>query len=182
MVRYRHTLNSALLNILTLSGSARPNSSNRRLLDAIVAAFPDYTFHHYANLSKLPLFLPDQDQAPWPAPVLEWRKALQSANAVIITTPEYIHNLPALLKNALEWIASSGELVGKPVLPITFTPHTPRGERAMQSLSWSLKALDARIVAELPLYQNEMTKQGDQFIFPEEIKEMMAESLQLLTQ
>jgi NAD(P)H-dependent FMN reductase len=168
------------MNILTLSGSARPGSSNQMLLDAIAEAFPDYHFTHFTGLSQLPLFLPDLDHAPWPQPVTEWRQALQSATAVIITTPEYIHNLPALLKNALEWIASSGELVGKPVLPITFTPHAPRGERAMQSLVWSLGALDARIVAELPLYQNEMTREGQRLLLPAEEQEMMGEALRLL--
>lgn len=170
------------MKILTLSGSARPSSSNVRLLQAIAAAFPDYSFEHFTKLAELPLFLPDQDHAPWPAAVLEWRQALQAAQAVVITTPEYIHNLPALLKNALEWIASSGELVGKPVLPITFTPHAPRGERAMQSLTWSLQALDARVVAALPLYQNELEKQEEQFILPTDIREMIAASLQLLTE
>ena len=55
--------------------------------------------------------------------------------------------MPALIKNALEWITSSGELVGKKVLAITFTPNEPRGDKAMQSLLWSLQALDANIVA-----------------------------------
>ena len=168
------------MNILTLYGSARPGSSNQMLLDAIAAAFPDYHFTHFAGLSQLPLFLPDLDHAPWPEPVVEWRQALQSATAVIITTPEYLHNLPALLKNALEWITSSGELVGKPVLPITFTPHAPRGERAMQSLVWSLGALNARIVAELPLYQNEMTREGQRLQLPAVEQEMMGEALRLL--
>ena len=168
------------MNILTLSGSARPGSSNQMLLDAIAAAFPDYYFTHYQELSQLPLFLPDLDHAPWPESVIEWRQALQTATAVIITTPEYIHNLPALVKNALEWIASSGEMVGKPVLPITFTPHAPRGERAMQSLVWSLGALDARVVAELPLYQNEMDREDDRLLLPADVQEMMGEALKLL--
>lgn len=168
------------MHILTLSGSARPGSSNQKLLEAIAMAFPDYHFFHFSGLAELPLFLPDLDHAPWPQPVLEWRAALQSANAVIITTPEYIHNLPALLKNALEWIASSGELVGKPVLPITFTPNMPRGERAMQSLVWSLGALDARIVAELPLYQNELIREGQRMLLPAEEQEMIGEALRLL--
>jgi hypothetical protein len=47
--------------------------------------------------------------------------------------------------------------VGKPVLPITFTPQAPRGEKTMQSLTWTLQALDAKIVTQLPLYQQETT-------------------------
>ena len=58
---------------------------------------------------------------------MDWRKILQESDAVIISIPEYIHNIPALIKNALEWVTTSGEFLGKKVLPITFTPHEPRG-------------------------------------------------------
>ena len=89
--------------------------------------------------------------------VQAWKKELREADCVIFCTPEYTHNLPALIKNALEWITSSGELVGKKVLAITFTPHAPRGEKAMRSLLWSLQALDTNILASLPLYQTEIS-------------------------
>ncbi len=143
--------------IQTISGSSRANSSNIRLLEALPALFPQHQFERLQLLEELPLFRADLDRHPWPPAVLTWREALKRSDALIICTPEYLHNLPALLKNAFEWLASSGELVGKAVLPITFTPHSPRGTNTMQALTWSLQALDAKIIAQLPLYQNELT-------------------------
>ncbi|PSR13515.1 MAG: NAD(P)H-dependent oxidoreductase [Bacteroidetes bacterium] len=165
--------------ILTITGSARPDSSNVWLLQKLAEHLPQYAYRYF-NIADLPLFQPTLDQHPWPPAVVAWRQAVATADAVIIATPEYIHNIPALLKNALEWVTSSGELAGKPVLPITFTPHAPRGERAMQSLLWSLEALDARIVVQLPLYQNEMIKMADGFSLPEEVAEMLAEAVGML--
>ncbi|MGB3546695.1 MAG: NAD(P)H-dependent oxidoreductase, partial [Saprospiraceae bacterium] len=75
--------------------------------------------------------------------------------------PEYAHNIPAALKNALEWLVAGGELSGKPVLAVTYTPHAPRGEDAMQSLCATLSALDMRVVAQLPLYRNEVMVEAD---------------------
>ena len=109
----------------------------------------------------MPLFRTSEDHHPWPGPVLQWRKAVAESDAIVISTPEYIHNLPALLKNALEWVSSSGELGQKPVLAMTFLPNAPRGEKAMQSLLWSLQALKARVVAELQLYREEIVFDAD---------------------
>lgn len=142
--------------IHTISGSARPTSSNVQFLEALAASITTHELVHLSIPEELPLFRAGLDQYPWPPAVVAWRAAVAQADALIIATPEYLHNLPALLKNALEWLTSSGELAGKAVLPITLTPHPPRGEKAMQSLTWSLQALNARIVTQLPLYQKDI--------------------------
>ena len=87
------------------------------------------------------------------------------ADAVITSTPEYRHNILAVLKNALEWMTESGELHEKSVLPITFTPAPPHGEYAMKSLLQSLNASKARIVAELSLYRNGFAFENEQISF-----------------
>ncbi len=166
--------------ILTISGSSRISSSNVKLLTYLPTLFPNYSFHHYDQIVDLPLFKTDEDQAPWSENVLHWRTAIQQTDALIICTPEYLHNLPALIKNALEWLTSSGELMGKPVLPITFTPNPPRGEKAMQSLLWSLKALDSRIVGQLALYQSEINMQKEALTFNEESMELLKSGMALL--
>lgn len=168
------------MNILTVSGSARKDSSNVRLLDALPALIPTYTFHRFEHLAKLPLFTADVQHLKSPPTVKAWKEALQKNDAVIICTPEYIHNLPALLKNALEWITESGELAEKKVLAITFTPNPPRGEKAMQSLTWSLQALNARVVAQLPMYANEISFDGKGGIQESDSSTMLEEAIQLL--
>ena len=88
--------------------------------------------------------------------------------------------MPALMKNALEWLASSGELAGKAVLPITFTPHPPRGEKAMQSLTWSLQALDTKVVTQLALYQKEIKFNDNGIVADEEVLGILKEAIDLL--
>lgn len=162
------------MKILSISGSSRSASSNVKLLDSLPKLYPKYQFQHKKDLHQLPLFRADDDHHPLPTSVLKWRNQVAKADAVIICTPEYIHNMPALLKNALEWLTSSGELAQKAVLAITFTPHPPRGKKAMQSLLWSLQALEARIVGQLDLYQNEIS-------FDEQGIQAGADILELLT-
>ena len=62
----------------------------------------------------------------------DFRRLLASADAVIISSPEYAHGMPGSLKNALDWLVSDGTLVGKPVLIITTAPT--RGEFAHAQL------------------------------------------------
>jgi len=161
------------MEILTISGSARIDSTNIKLLKAIALLSPQLRFQHYHQLHQLPLFIADADNAPFPESVLEWRKTVKGAGAVIIGTPEYLHNIPALLKNALEWLTSSGELFGKPVLAITFTPHKPRGEKAMLALLNTLNALKARVVGQLALYQNEVSFNEKGEIVNDQIVELL---------
>jgi chromate reductase, NAD(P)H dehydrogenase (quinone) len=107
-------------HILTLCGSLRTKSSNAALLAAAGHLAPaGVTVTRYLALAALPAFSPDLDTvegepAP-PAAVSHLRSALQGADAVLVSSPEYAHGLPGALKNALDWVVGSGELVGKPV-------------------------------------------------------------------
>lgn len=168
-------------SILAISGSASENSSNTELLSAIAQTFSDsYDFEVYEGLSNLPLFSPEKLKEGIPKQVQEMKSNVTKADAVIISTPEYLHNIPAVLKNALEWMTTSGELADKPVLPITFTPAPPRGEYAMKSLLQSLKASKAKVVAELPLYQNQLRSDSGKIELDEESIYMIGEALKLL--
>ena len=140
---------------LLVSGSPHPDSANSRLLQTFAAVDTASEYHLATYLADLPVFQPQRDKAPWPEAVLRWRNDVASADAVIITTPAYLHNLPGVLKNALDWLASSGELFDKLTLAMTFTPAPPRGERAMQSLLWSLEALNASVRMQASLYQQD---------------------------
>lgn len=150
--------------ILTINGSSRPNDNNARLLRSLEQHFGHYRFSRYHDLSRLPLFTAPADTAPWPAEVLEFRASIVEADAIIISTPEYIHNIPAVLKNALEWVTSSGELFNKPTLAISYCPHKPRGDKAMTSLLQSLQALSATVKLQIALYQNEFVITEDDTI------------------
>ena len=144
------------MHLLTISGSSRADSSNSKLLDHLCDLGTDHTFERTSLHFDLPIFRAELDSNPLPENVRRWRTTLSEADAIIICMPEYIFNMPAVIKNALEWIASSGELVNKSVIAISLTPSEPRGEKAMQSLLWSLQALDANVVVQLPLYKSQI--------------------------
>ncbi|MEM1319802.1 MAG: NADPH-dependent FMN reductase [Bacteroidota bacterium] len=167
------------MKILTISGSARKDSANVRLLEGLPLLFPEHQIQRYTQLPQLPLFHADWQDQPAPAAVEDWKAALRNAEGLVICTPEYLHNLPALLKNALEWVTASGELAGKKVLAISFTPHAPRGEKAMQSLLWSLQALDAQVLAQLPLYQKEVAFHEGQGLVDGATTELLSAAFEL---
>ena len=164
------------MKILAVNGSTRASGSNRRLLITLQKMNPNVEISHLP--AQLPLFSAEKDIAPLPQPVIKWRQQLESCNGLIVCTPEYIHGMPAQLKNAFEWVTTSGELMGKKVLAITLTPHSPRGEKAMQSLLWSLQALKANVIASLPLYQNEIVYDGNEIVIGD-AHELLTEGLNL---
>src|SRR5512134_528071 len=113
------------MKILALSGSLRAGSSNARLLRAAAAvAPPGMAFTFYEALGSLPHFNPDLDGegATPPPAVAAFRRALGAADGVVISSPEYAHGVPGSLKNALDWLVSSGELTDKPLALLTASP------------------------------------------------------------
>ncbi len=142
------------MKILMISGSNRPDSQNVQLLKELPKRFKKHKFQ-VVDISEFPLFIDQGDGMQYPKVVMQWRQAVEVADLVLICTPEYIHNIPAALKNAMEWVTQSGEMAFKQVLPITYTPSPPRGKKAMQALLWTLQALDARIIGQLDLYQSD---------------------------
>ncbi|MCF8277622.1 MAG: NAD(P)H-dependent oxidoreductase [Flavobacteriales bacterium] len=167
--------------ILAISGSASPGGSNAQLLQVISTTFAhSYSIQVLEELWELPLYTPELEHAGIPEKVQLFREAIGEADAVIICTPEYVHNIPAVLKNAIEWVTTSGEISEKPVLPITFSPAPPRGEYAMISLLQSLRACNAKLVAELPLYRNELTLPDGTIGLDEAHHLLLTEALALL--
>ena len=166
-------------SLLTISGSPSVASANSRFLAAL-AALTDHSVVAAPNIAELPLFQPDRDRAPWPESVTALRSAITEARGVIICTPAYLHNIPGVLKNALDWLASSGELNEKPTLVLTLTPGPPRGERARQSLLWSLEALNARVVAETGLYRADVEYDANGYLLTGDTLDLMVEAIGLL--
>ena len=103
------------MRILAISGSLRAASSNGVLVRAAARLAPEgVEVEVYDGLAGLPHFNPDLDLEPAPQPVAAFRARLAACDAVLICSPEYAHGVPGSLKNALDWIVSSGEMVNKP--------------------------------------------------------------------
>jgi chromate reductase len=131
------------MRILAISGSLRAASSNKSLLEAAtLVAPPGVEVVLFDGLGELPHFNPDLDIDPAPAAVTSWREALRTAGAVLLSSPEYAHGVPGSLKNALDWIVSSGEFMNKPVALVN---ASSRGEFAQAALAETLTVMMARV-------------------------------------
>lgn len=142
------------LVVLAISGSLRKQSSNSRLLSVIEGMAPSHVeFRQYDGLANLPHFSPDLDgdESERNKAVEEWREQLRAADAVMICTPEYARGVPGSLKNALDWIVSSGEFMGMPTAAISASPHPDGGKEALASLMMTLKMMSADIPDEASL-------------------------------
>ena len=82
---------------------------------------------------------------PAPVTVTNFRSELRWSEGVIISSPEYAHGVPGVLKNALDWLVASGELYEKPVALFSASPHATY---AQASLMETLEVMKARIVKE----------------------------------
>jgi len=131
------------LKVLAVSGSLRKSSLNRLFLESMKLLTPTgVEFLIYDKLDQLPFFNPDLENNPT-VEVLNWRKSLKQANLVIFASPEYAHGITGVIKNALDWIVSSGELLGK---PISLPNLSPRANIAHAQLSEILSIMGGDIL------------------------------------
>ena len=92
--------------VLTLVGSLRAASINRQLAEAAAHAAPDHVdVIRYDGLDEIPFYNEDLDTDDPPAAVGALRAAVANADAVLIVTPEYNGTIPAVLKNAIDWLS-----------------------------------------------------------------------------
>ena len=140
-------MNTCPLNILAISGSLREKSLNSALLSAVISMIPSQgTIVNYREMEQLPHFNPDIDIDDVHSAVANWRRHLKEAYGVLICTPEYAKGVPGSLKNALDWVVSSGEFVNKPVAVISASPHPDGGAIANASLLGTLSMMSASVV------------------------------------
>src|SRR5215469_16625216 len=133
-----------MMKILGISASLRAASINTALLRTAATSTPyGVTLIVYDVLGNLPHFSPELDKEPLPPGVTDFRSQLNSSAGVIISSPEYAHGIPGVLKNALDWLVASGELYEKPVALFN---ASPRPSYAQASLAETLTVMTARVI------------------------------------
>ena len=132
------------VGVLAISGSLRKASSNSALVSAAVRVAPaGIEVSVYGELAEVPPFNPDLDTDPAPVEVVRFRAALEACDAILICSPEYAHGVSGVLKNALDWIVGSGELMDKPIALIN---SSGRATLAYASLRETLMTMSGRVV------------------------------------
>lgn len=135
------------MRILVIAGSLRTKSTNSALVRAVGAvADPDTTVDVFDTLGTVDPFSPEVGDDEAPAAVADLRARVGAADGVVVSTPEYAHGAPGVVKNALDWLVGSGELTGKPVVVVSSSPDPAGGIRALASLAITLTVMGVRLV------------------------------------
>ena len=90
------------IRILGIAGSLRRNSYNRAALKAAQQLAPEDAVIDIFELDGIPPFSEDEERQP-PAKVVEFKKRIREADAILFVTPEYNYSIPGVLKNAIDW-------------------------------------------------------------------------------
>lgn len=144
------------MRLLGISGSLRARSTTAEVLLAAKRLAPSgVTLELYGEVAELPHFNPDNDtegSVP-PDPVRRLRDAVGGASGLLICSPEYAHGVPGSLKNALDWLVSGPEMIGKPVLLLS---ASTRATFAQEQLAETLRTMSVVLVGGaalvIPLY------------------------------
>lgn len=160
--------------ITLVSGSTRKNSINRAFIQ-YVSNLLEGRAYEILNLKEYPMFDPDLEVNSVPDVIRDLRKRINKSKVLIISTPEYLHNIPAVLKSFLEWLNGSTNLNEIKVVPIVLTPVEPRGQKSMQALISCLTALGFSISPSMLIHQQEL-------IFSDDSAELLAVSGELQEQ
>jgi chromate reductase, NAD(P)H dehydrogenase (quinone) len=135
------------MQLLALSGSLRQASTNTALLrgfTAIARPLADVTL--YDGLGRLPIFNPDDEGDRTPDAVLRFAAAVAAADGIVVSCPEYVHALPGGFKNALDWLVSRNEIIGK---PIALLHASHRGEDVLADLRRVLGTVSDRFAPDV---------------------------------
>ena len=110
------------INVLALVGSLRAASVNRQVAELAAENAPEgISVRLYEGLGDVPFYNEEIDGADAPAAATKLRQAIAEADAVLVVTPEYNGSIPAVVKNAIDWLSrpyGNSVLAGKPLAVI----------------------------------------------------------------
>lgn len=109
--------------ILILVGSLRANSTNQKLAEAIALNAPEQVnVIIHEPLGNIPFYNEDIDvEGHVPGVAAALRAATNEADTLLLVTAEHNGTIPAVLKNAIDWLSrphGEGALKGKPTAVI----------------------------------------------------------------
>lgn len=136
--------------LLAISGSLRRGAYSTAMLEAFVQASPEEVDYEFADIGSIPLFNQDLYAEPLPEAVERFRRQIDAADGIVISSPEYNHGVPGVLKNALDWASrphNGSPLRRKPILIMTSSPAFTGGVRAQYQIRETLVSALALPVA-----------------------------------
>jgi chromate reductase len=119
-----------------IAGSLRQGSYNRAALRAAERLVPEGARLDIFDLAGIPLFNQDDERTlpPW---VVELKRSIRAADAILLATPEYNYSFPGVLKNAIDRATrpyGDNSWEGKPVAVMGASPGNLGTARAQYHL------------------------------------------------
>jgi chromate reductase, NAD(P)H dehydrogenase (quinone) len=138
-----------LVRVVGISGSLRKASFSTSLLVILAERAAPAIDLEVVTLEDIPLYNEDLDQEPEIPSVAAFKKIIAESDGVLITTPEYNHGVPGVLKNALDWASRpvfESCFKNKPVSVISSSKAFTGGVRAQYQLRETLISMHAHLV------------------------------------
>jgi chromate reductase, NAD(P)H dehydrogenase (quinone) len=135
--------------IVAFAGSLRQKSYNRALIEAAREVAPEGMTIETVEIGNLPFYNADVESEGDPPVVTEFKRELERADGLLISTPEYNDGIPGVLGNALEWasrLPGQAPLSGKPVAVMGASPSQVGTARAQLYLRQILNHVHARVL------------------------------------
>jgi NAD(P)H-dependent FMN reductase len=129
-----------------MSGSLRKGSFNTQLLRACQPLLPAGVSLEIATLHEIPLYDGDVEAQGIPPGVAKLKDLVAGADGLLISSPEYNHTMPGVLKNAIDWLSRPSEDIGRvfkgrPVALIGASPGSFGTARGQASWLPALRAV-----------------------------------------
>lgn len=135
------------LNLVGIVGSLRAASVNRIVFDAAVELITPVADLVEAPVRDVPLYNGDVEAEGDPAAVAELKRAVDAADGLLFFTPEYNGGMPAVTKNAIDWLSRMSEDSALSRATVGVVAATPGGrggagarDQAAVCLNWNAHA------------------------------------------
>jgi len=136
------------VDLVAIVGSLRGESSNRVVFETARELAPPLATIREISLRDVPMYDGDVEAAGDPPAVVELRAAVDQADGLLIFTPEYNRSVPAVTKNAVDWLSrypGDSALSRAKVGIVAATPGRHRAAGVRDHLAISVGANTARL-------------------------------------
>lgn len=134
-------------SLVAIVGSLRKGSLNRIVFEAATELVTDGSTLTEAPVAEVPFFDGDLEGDDEPAAAVALKDAVRSADGLVFFTPEYNFSVPAVTKNALDWLSrpfGQGAISGTPTGIVAASPGGRGGQGAREHLGLSASILTER--------------------------------------
>lgn len=124
------------IRILGIVGSLRKKSYNRALLNEAAKLLPPDSTIEITGIEGIPVYNQDEE-GNLPQAVVEFKRKIREADAILFALPEYNYSLPGPLKNAIDYASRpypDNSFAGKAVAMMSASIGMLGGARAQYQL------------------------------------------------